>query len=115
MEKLTKEKIFTKEYLDNPWPLKGKIKVGARIGIDHCTGKWPNNGRDTEPNPDLVFDIKLIDDRYWECTAFGYGKHEGLGAYGNGSVFVFDLDGVEINNAEKILLYKVPLPQIEMF
>ncbi len=87
--------------------MKVKIKEGARIFQDHHFLRWPNckpPQREYECEkyqfktkyPDAEFSAKK-ESRYWDCWRDGYGAK---GDYGNGSIFVHDMDGVEIVNEE---------------
>jgi len=89
--------------------MQGRIKRGARIFQDHHFGKWPNccpprseyEGEEYKyeaKDPDMLFKVEWTG-THWDCKADGYGmlrsRGEG-GEYGNGSIFVSALDGVEL-------------------
>lgn len=81
--------------------MKAKIKIGASISQDFGYGKWPQckpvKGQTVDP--DTVFDAKWnASGKYWDCRADGFGAMESngiKGTYGNGSIFVFEKNGVE--------------------
>lgn len=78
-----------------------RIKVGALVGQDHAFGRWPWTRDGVDVDQDMVFDAEW-DGRWWDCRADGYGRKSWLGdtrGYGNGSIGVMDLDGVEILTA----------------
>ena len=87
-----------------------RIKEGAKIGHDFAYGNWPackppiseyTNSDDYEEvtkYPNALFEA-LWTGKWWDCRRDGYGmlKSENqIGEYGNGSIFVFHKDGVEI-------------------
>ena len=85
--------------------MRARIRKGALVSQDHSAWEWPGckppqseylgkKYKFKARNPDMVFDIELKRDS-WECTADGYGMLKG-GEYGNGSVHVRALQGVEI-------------------
>lgn len=83
---------------------RGRIKKGASIGHDMACGKWPGHRPRASAEKEALFDENMIFDvtewngKWWDCAAdgFGYGiERTNPGEYGNGSVFVFDEDGVE--------------------
>jgi len=89
--------------------MKGKIKRGAAISHDFRVWYWPECASSAEEyegeeykyeakNPDMVFDVEWTG-RYWECKADLYGS-DVPGRYGNGSIFVFGKDNVEIVDRE---------------
>jgi hypothetical protein len=80
-----------------------KIKPGAFIGQDMSQSEWPHlNGR-KEVDPETVF-LAEKKGRYWNCRCYGCGFLQGKhyegdydgDAYGNGSIYVHDMDGVEL-------------------
>jgi hypothetical protein len=73
--------------------MRGRIKVGALITQDFATGRWPAKSGGSDTVPDIEFDCKW-NGSFWECIADGYGMLGYAGEYGNGSVFVHDIDGV---------------------
>jgi len=88
---------------------RGRIVKGAAISQDFHFGKWPqccpprSEYKDEEyqyltKRPDMIFDVEW-NGRYWDCKADGYGHLRAngeIGEYGNGSIFVFAFDGVEL-------------------
>jgi len=82
--------------------MKGRIKIGTRIGQDHSFFVWPNCAPSKEDyfgreykfkaiNQEMIFDIE---DRggMFKCVAPGFGK---TGYYGNGAIYVFDPNGIK--------------------
>lgn len=71
-----------------------RIKPGTIISQDMRSMKWPvclaPRGRKIDPG--MIFDATW-NGNYWDCVAPGYGMR---GDYGNGSIFVSDIDGVEL-------------------
>lgn len=87
-----------------------KIKDGAKISQDMGYGIWPACKPPCEEwkgeeyhqytkQPDAIFLAEKKKD-YWDCKRFGYGLMTSnpyvMDAYGNGSVYVRDMEGVEI-------------------
>jgi hypothetical protein len=93
--------------------MKGRIKRGASISHDHSYMRWPScfpsgctrSGIYEAADPDMLFDVRWIarndGSGYWDCTAEGFGYQILPGAYGNGSIFVFDKENVEIAEHEQ--------------
>lgn len=80
--------------------LRVRIKPGAAVSQDFGFGKWPatKSGQDVDVN--MIFDA-VWDGRFWDCRADGFGarRWEGeAGEYGNGSITVIGMGGVEIAN-----------------
>jgi hypothetical protein len=86
--------------------MQGRIKIGAMIGHDRSYGKWPacfpsgcsQTGKYEADDPNMIFDVEWKGS-YWNCKADGFGMlrcNGEVGEYGNGSIFVFDRDGVEL-------------------
>jgi hypothetical protein len=77
--------------------MRGRIKRGSGIFQDHQFSRWPvcltQTGRGEAEDQDMLFNIEWKGS-YWECKAFGFG-YEGEG-YGCGSIFVSNIDGVDI-------------------
>lgn len=87
--------------------MKAKIKRGSFIGQDRSYFNWPECfPHDSEYNrnavdyrfetkfPDAVFECEW-NGKYWECVRNGYGSLKASESYGNGSIFVFDYNGIE--------------------
>ena len=84
-----------------------RIKDGAYIGQDRSFSHWPiclppsSEWKDDGENPyrakdpDMLFCARWTGNM-WKCVADGYGDLSKEGCYGNGSIFVFSYDGVEI-------------------
>lgn len=74
---------------------KARIKRGALISHDFAMGRWPAckapGGGTEAADPDMEFDCARVHD-WWDCRAPGFGQP---GDYGNCSIFVHDLDGIE--------------------
>jgi hypothetical protein len=82
--------------------MRGRIKVGALITQDFATGRWPAARIGTDTDPDIEFECEWKGS-FWECIADGYGMLRSCGdagEYGNGSIFVHDVDGVIASSAE---------------
>jgi hypothetical protein len=91
----------------------GRIVIGAGIFQDHHFGKWPAccppkseyEGEEYQycaKDPDMIFDVSWGNNG-WVCKADGYGylrNHGEGGEYGNGSIFVREVDGVELIDEE---------------
>jgi len=87
--------------------MKARIKRGTGIFQDCHFGKWPNccppkseyEGREYQyeaNDPDMVFEVDW-NGHHWVCKAIGYGMRGSHGeAYGNGSIYVKDQDGIEL-------------------
>lgn len=86
---------------------KVRIKKGSPIFHDFAFGKWPackppsdeyDNGayEYITKFPDAFFDAEWTG-KYWNCIRDGYGSKNN---YGNGSIFVYEKDGVEILHQE---------------
>lgn len=106
---MSKDTIAAQGPLDRGVRGHGRIKLGAPIFQDFHFGKWPNclppeseyEGEKYQykaKDPDMVFEVEWKG-RYWDCKADGYGmlrsRGEG-GEYGNGTIFVHEIDGVEL-------------------
>lgn len=78
---------------------KARIKRGVLISHDFAVGRWPAckapGGGTEADDPDMDFDCTRVLDKWWDCVAPGFGQRGGLSDYGNGSIFVHDLDGIE--------------------
>ena len=90
--------------------IKGRIKLGAWMYQDHGFGRWPGckppsseytgeEYKEEARDPDMIFDCAWNGQR-WECVAYGYGVIEAetvaaRNGYGNGSIFLYEFDGVE--------------------
>jgi hypothetical protein len=73
-----------------------RINIGALVGQDFGTGKWPATAAGEDVDPDMEFDAEWTGE-WWDCRADGFGRRSWrgeAGAYGNGSIFVFDINGV---------------------
>ena len=69
-----------------------RIKPGAFIGQDFGYFNWPDCK--SPAKVDYEFDATWNEkDKFWDCIRPGFGEIKG--DYGNGSIFVFDKDGVE--------------------
>lgn len=85
-----------------------RIKEGSVISHDRGFGMWPqckppkSEGMidDITKYPDALFIAKWCKDEYWDCIREGYGAGTSSsviqGEYGNGSIFVYDRDSVEV-------------------
>jgi hypothetical protein len=86
-----------------------KIKKGAPLIQNNRAGIWPfccppdseyagEEYKYVAKNPDMEFEARWTG-QYWRCKANGYGSlkiYGDTGEYGNGSIFVYAFDGVEI-------------------
>lgn len=83
--------------------MKGKIKIGTRIGQDHSIFIWPNCAPPVKDyigkeykfkaiNQDMIFDIEDRGKGMFKCVAPGFGEK---GNYGNGAILVFDSNGIK--------------------
>jgi hypothetical protein len=75
-----------------------KIKVGSRVLQDRSNGIWPSTASAEKVDPDMIFEAKWTG-KVWDCVADGFGmlKINGqTGEYGNGSIFAFGIDSVEV-------------------
>ena len=85
-------------------PLKGRIKIGAKIHQDKHFLTWPDclpPRKNPVVDPEMVFFVTWVSSGnggYWDCVAPGYGQlGTGVtGDYGNGSIFVHDKEGIEL-------------------
>ena len=85
-------------------PLKGRIKIGAKIHQDRHFLTWPDclpPKKKPVVDPEMVFYVTWVrsgNGGHWDCVAPGYGQlgTGNSGDYGNGSIFVYDKDGVEL-------------------
>ena len=77
--------------------MKVRIKRGALVAQDFMVWNWPDTRAGTAADPDMEFEAEW-NGTFWDCRAWGYGKMtNGVpGAYGNGSIFAFRKDGVEV-------------------
>ena len=92
-------------------PLKGRIKIGAKIYQDKRFLTWPDclpPRKNRVVDPEMVFFVTWVSSGnggYWDCVAPGYGQ---LGTgdtdnYGNGSIYVYDKEGVElVDSSEEV-------------
>lgn len=74
-----------------------RIKVGALVSQDFGYGRWPATKSGEDVSPDMEFDAEWTGE-WWDCMADGFGRRAWLGeggGYGNGSIFVHDINGVE--------------------
>lgn len=90
--------------LPKGWKGRGRIKNGTHVWHDFAAFLWPGCKPPMDEYPpdsayqykakdaDQVFDVTW-DGKSWECERHGYGE---LGAYGNGSIAVFNFDGIDI-------------------
>ena len=92
-------------------PLKGRIKIGAKIHQDRHFLTWPDclpSRKNPTVDPDMVFYVTWVSSGnggYWDCVAPGYGQlgTGDTGDYGNGSIFVHDKEGVElVDSSEEV-------------
>jgi len=72
--------------------MKCKIKQNASISQDMRYGVWPF--RDIN-DLDIIFSVERSG-HLWICKAHGFGDEDD---YGNGSIFVSDLHGIEFVGA----------------
>ena len=76
--------------------MKGRIKIGAFVGQDFEYGRWPATKSGEDVNPNMEFEITK-QPFGWSCVADGFGVLNGkgrYGRYGNGSIHVYDNDGI---------------------
>lgn len=91
---------------------KVRIKPGTTVAQDHMVGKWPTTRSGDNIDTNMEFDAEW-NGIYWDCRADGYGRKSWdgeLGGYGNGSIFAFGKDGVEVlteNLSEQSYLIEV--------
>jgi hypothetical protein len=64
-----------------------KIKPGARVWMDFSVIIWPYRKQDK----DLQFDVEY-NGEHFDCKANGYGKRGNVESYGQGSLFVSNMD-----------------------
>ena len=77
-----------------------RIKVGSFVSQDRATGHWPGTASGVDADPNMIFNAKWTG-KHWDCRADGFGARKYLGeegGYGNGSIFAFGIDSVEIIN-----------------
>lgn len=74
-----------------------RIRVGATVSQDFGVGRWPATKSGEDVDPDMEFEAEWTG-KYWDCRADGFGLKEG-GGYGNGSIFAFGMDAVEVVRA----------------
>lgn len=84
----------------------GRIKIGTKIYQDQLFGQWPeckpplSEYKDAKnewimfqaKDPNMIFEMRLIEPGKWICKADGYGmlKSQGdIGEYGNGGIFAY--------------------------
>jgi hypothetical protein len=75
-----------------------RIKVGSFVSQDRATGHWPGTASGVDADPNMIFNAKWSG-KYWDCRADGFGARKYLGeegGYGNGPIFAFGIDSVEI-------------------
>jgi hypothetical protein len=65
-----------------------RIKSGASVFMDFSVVRWPYKGDD---DLDIFFDVKY-NGSHFDCTAYGYGQRGSSESYGNGSIFVTNMD-----------------------
>lgn len=69
--------------------MKGRIKVGAKIGHDFSFYRWPYckapGGKEKADDENMLFEMKPFLKGVM-CTGPGYGA---IGNYGNGSIYVW--------------------------
>lgn len=77
--------------------MKVRIKRGTLVAQDFMVGNWPDTRAGTAEDPDMEFDAEW-NGTFWDCCAWGYGRIcKGVSnGYGNGSIFAFGEDGVEV-------------------
>ena len=103
-------------------PLKGRIKVGTKILQDKRFLTWPDclpPRKNPDVDPEMVFYVIWVSSGnggHWDCVAPGYGQ---LGTgntdnYGNGSIYVYDKEGVElVDSSEEIKPLLIDSPSID--
>ena len=103
-------------------PLKGRIKVGTKIHQDRHFVTWPDclpPRKNPVVDPEMVFYVTWVSSGnggYWDCVAPGYGQ---LGTgntdnYGNGSIYVYDKEGVElVDSSEEVKPLLIDSPSID--
>lgn len=78
-----------------------RIKIGATIGQDHAMGRWPwclaPGGKDEADDPDMVFEAQYKDGVI-DLRAHGFGLHGVKDGYGNGSIYVWDIEDLIVDN-----------------
>lgn len=86
--------------------IKTKIKRGALVGQERRYFNWPGcippskeydlpiNFKYETKFPDAIFECEW-NGEYWDCKRDGYGSLKYSESYGNGSIFVFDFNGIE--------------------
>ena len=103
-------------------PLKGRIKIGAKIYQDKHFLTWPDclpPRKNPVVDPEMVFFVTWRSSGnggYWDCVAPGYGQlgTGDSGNYGNGSIFVHDKEGVElVNSLEEVKPLLIDSPSID--
>ncbi len=103
-------------------PLKGRIKIGTKILQDRHFVTWPDclpPQKNPVVDPEMVFYVTWVSSGnggYWDCVAPGYGQ---LGTgntdnYGNGSIYVYDKEGVElVDSSEEVKPLLIDSPSID--
>lgn len=88
-----------------------KIRIGAPICQDHCFGlRWPQclapGGGDIADDPEMIFTTRpqgMFSKEGWlSVEAFGYGDLKNKGGYGNGSIFVREIDVEYLDEPAKL-------------
>lgn len=75
-----------------------RIKAGSTVAQDHHVSDWPRTKAGDVTDPGMEFDAEW-NGTFWECRADGYGRRSWkgeVGRYGNGSIFAFGEDSVEV-------------------
>lgn len=80
-----------------------RINVGALVGQDFRSGRWPWNVDENDIDPMMIFDGEWLGD-CWRCIADGYGRLKSrgeFGGYGSGAFFVKDFNDVTPIDGER--------------
>lgn len=93
-----------------------RIKKGAQCWQDHNGYKWPPSDYGEEgrklarvPDDQIFIGTKKVGDKVkWDCKAPGAGMK---GDYGNGGIFVFGDDPVEL--LTPMLAYEPEIPEVD--
>lgn len=89
---------------------KCKIKAGTKFAQDASWGNiWPTDaGWRLDPQPDVntVFAGEFVAGRdFVDLRAHGFGNLKAKDGYGNGSLFVWDLTGLDMDDVTRRQIY----------